>query len=63
MKVGEYLIQEKLITESQLKEALAIQNRNPDKKVGEILLELGFIDIEQFTRVLERQMKEAGLQK
>ncbi len=63
MKIGEELVQQKLITPEQLDKALAEQKKQPDKKIGEILLELGFIDVEQFMKVLEKQMKDSGLQK
>ena len=63
MKIGEYLIQEGIVTEAQIKEALAIQKKNPKKKIGEILLELNYIDIEKFTQIIDRQLKEEGLSK
>lgn len=61
MQLGEMLVSEKIITEIQLNEALAKQKTVPSKMIGEILLELGYIDVETFTKVLDRQLKEGGL--
>ena len=63
MKIGEMLIQEGLITKEQLDEGLAIQKKEPGRKIGEILLELEYIDIAKFTEILDRQLKEQGLSK
>jgi type IV pilus assembly protein PilB len=54
MKLGEMLIQEKLITEAQLNQALDRQDQSPGKKLGEILLDLGFISPEQLVKVVEK---------
>ena len=43
MKLGEYLIQEGLINEQQLNEALAKQESGEQKKLGVVLLEMGFL--------------------
>ena len=63
MESCDYLVKEGLITDSQLKEALGIQKKNPDRKVGEILLELGYIDIDNFTEVVDKMLKKEGLVK
>lgn len=63
MKIGEELVQEKLITQEQLTKALEVQKKKPTMKIGEILLELGYIDVEKFMIVLDKQMREAGVQK
>jgi MSHA biogenesis protein MshE len=44
MKLGEYLIQEGMITEEQLNEALAKQSAGEQKKLGVVLLEMGFLN-------------------
>ncbi|OHD53337.1 MAG: hypothetical protein A2014_00050 [Spirochaetes bacterium GWF1_49_6] len=44
MKLGEYLIQEGMITEEQLNEALAKQEAGEQKKLGVVLLEMGFLN-------------------
>ena len=61
MQIGEMLIKERLITEDQLNEALKIQKNNPNKMIGEILLELDYIDINDFVIVLKRQIKDKEL--
>ena len=63
MQIGEMLIAEGLLTEDQRNEALEIQKADPKRLIGEIFLELGYIDIEKFTRILDRQLKEQGLTK
>ncbi len=66
MLIGEMLVEEKLITETQLNEILVVQKdlkeRQVGKKVGELLLEKGYIDIGAFTRILQRQLQAAGLE-
>jgi hypothetical protein len=54
MKLGELLIQDKLITEEQLSQALGKQEQSPGKKLGEVLMELGFISSEQLVKVVEK---------
>lgn len=61
MMIGDMLVAEGVITAEQLSQALAKQKSSPDKKLGEVLLEMDLIDIEQFMKILERQMKDAGL--
>lgn len=58
MKIGEFLISEGLITQAQLDEGLAKQKETKGK-LGEILLELGHIDPDAFTKVLEKQLQNA----
>jgi len=60
MQLGEMLVNEGLITKEQLNEALEIQKKEQNKKIGEILIELGYIDIEKFTMVLDKQIKSGG---
>jgi len=57
MKIGEILIQEGLITKSQLEEALNHQNSNPDKKIGEILIEKGYLTYDDFENILAKQLE------
>lgn len=61
MMLGEMLVKEGLITKRQFDAALAAQSGNPNKKIGEIMLELNYINIDEFTKVLYRQLKEHGL--
>ena len=46
MPLGETLVKNGVITKEQLEIALAEQKENPDEKIGEILLRLGYLPIE-----------------
>lgn len=63
MKIGDMLVKEGIITEEQLSKALEVQKSKSSGKLGEILLELGYIDIDKFTLILDKQLKESGLSK
>ncbi len=43
MKIGEYLVKEKYITEDVLQEALFIQKRNVSMFLGEIIVEMNIL--------------------
>ncbi len=47
MPLGESLVKNGVITQAQLDEALAEQKKNPQEKLGEILLRLGYLPIEE----------------
>jgi len=53
-KLGEMLIQAKIITPEQLKEALEIQRREGGR-LGQHLMKLGYVTEEQITQILSRQ--------
>jgi hypothetical protein len=42
MKLGEFLLKEKIITEEQLKKALEYQEQHPGMMLGQAILTLGF---------------------
>jgi len=42
-RIGEMLIDQRIITEDQLKIALIEQKKNPDQRLGKILISLGFV--------------------
>ncbi len=63
MKIGDMLVKEGLITREQLIDALIVQKKSPEKKIGAILLELEFLNVDDFEKILEFQMKEMGLAK
>ena len=52
MKLGEILILKGLIDEQQLEQALKYQFEKPGKKLGEIIMELGYINPEQLVNIL-----------
>ena len=45
-RLGELLLEEDVLTKRQLNKALAIQASGDDKKLGEILIELKYITID-----------------
>ncbi|MBR6873245.1 MAG: Flp pilus assembly complex ATPase component TadA [Ruminococcus sp.] len=54
--LGQFLIEKGLITEEQLREALAKKaEAGPDKKLGDIFLQLGFLSDVQLAQVLAEQ--------
>lgn len=54
MRIGELLINSGIITEEQLNEALKLQEKNK-KKLGEILVELGYINSHDLIWLLSEQ--------
>ncbi|HVO40552.1 MAG TPA: hypothetical protein VMV03_16080 [Spirochaetia bacterium] len=46
MPLGETLVNAGVITREQLEIALAEQKKHPEEKIGQILLRLGFLPIE-----------------
>ncbi len=56
MRIGELLIKQGLITESQLQEALNIQKRQKGSRMGEILIQVGMIKEEDFAIALGSQL-------
>ena len=47
MPIGESLVRNGIITQEQLDIALAEQKKNPGEKLGEILLRLGYLPMEE----------------
>lgn len=58
MLFGEKLIRDGLITQEQLDEALETQKTEKGRKIGEILVSLGYLDIDKFTEILAREMEK-----
>ena len=56
MRIGELLIKQGLLTESQLQEAVNIQKRQKGSRIGEILLQVGMIKEEDFAIALGSQL-------
>jgi type II secretory ATPase GspE/PulE/Tfp pilus assembly ATPase PilB-like protein len=56
-KVGELLIEQKMITQEQLLEALELQKVFPDQPVGQLLCKLGFIKESDLSSVLDQKNK------
>lgn len=56
-QIGQILIEQKIITQKHLDQALFIQSYN-HKKIGEILVELGYIGQRQLNTALTIQNSE-----
>jgi len=55
MKLGDILIQEGLVTQAQIGEALERQKSNPAEPIGEILVEMGIINEDTLVEFLGKQ--------
>ncbi|SCZ65128.1 GspE/PulE family protein [Thiohalomonas denitrificans] len=56
LRIGDLLVEHKIISENQLQTALSEQ-RKSGRKLGRMLLELGFIDEDQLLEFLSRQLQ------
>ena len=62
MKIGEYLINEKHITQDDLNEALLLQEREKNLLLGEILVRMGTVskeDLNKYIRDFLNKLKES----
>lgn len=59
-RIGDYLVQQSLISKDQLSEALAAQKED-DKLLGKILLDLGYIDRDKLVKALMDQTNKPKL--
>lgn len=60
-KVGELLVEQRLISQDQLLEALELQKVFPDQPVGQLLCKLGFIKESDLSIVLDQKNKRRKL--
>ncbi len=60
-RVGELLLEQKLITDQQLNEALGLQKVFPDLTVGQLLCKLGFISETDLGHILDQKGKRRKL--
>lgn len=60
-KVGEILVENRLISEDQLREALELQKVFPDQPVGRLLCKLGFLSENELSYILEQTGKRQKL--
>ena len=51
-RLGDLLLDENVLTKRQLKKALAMQAAGDKRQIGEILIELGFITLDDLTEVM-----------
>ncbi len=61
MKVGELLVEQKLISQEHLQEALDLQKVFPDLPIGQLLCKLGFIKESDLSSVLDQKNKRRKL--
>ena len=57
-KLGELLLHGDVLTKRQLNKAIAMQTAGDDRKLGEILVDLGYITVEDITDVMMEQAKK-----
>ena len=55
-KVGAFLVENGIITNDQLDEALELQKDNPERLIGEILVTMGVLTKEELVMALEMYM-------
>lgn len=55
-KIGEFFIENGIIDQSQLDDALELQKDNPDRRIGEILVTLGALTKEDLVMAIEMYM-------
>ena len=60
-KIGQFLIENNIITQKQLDEALDLQKFNPDRLVGEVLVTQGVLTKEDLIMALEMFMMTTGI--
>jgi hypothetical protein len=58
VRLGEFLVGEGLLRQADLDRALAQQERDRAKRIGEVLLELGFLDAETLAQAVRTQLEE-----
>jgi hypothetical protein len=57
-RVGEFLVENKIISQTQLNDALELQRDNKGRLIGEILVTLGSLSKEQLVMALEMYLME-----
>jgi type IV pilus assembly protein PilB len=58
-RLGDILLAEDVLTKKQLNKALDIQKSGDKRKIGEILIELGYLTIEDMTDIMMHQASHA----
>lgn len=61
MRVGEFLVNNGIITGKLLKDALDLQKDNPDRLIGEILVTMGALSKEHLVMALEMFLMETDV--
>ena len=58
-KLGKLLMDADIITKRQLSEAIAKQSNGNDKELGQVLTEMGYVNVEDLTEVMLGEAHEA----
>jgi len=61
MKIGEFLIKKKYISEDQLGEALNLQSDNKYALLGDVLVTLGILTKKEVLKFIEEYIVETGV--
>ena len=56
--IGEFLVGEGLVREADIVRALAQQERDRGKRIGEVLLELGFLSAQTLADAVRAQLED-----
>lgn len=62
-KIGDFLVENSIINQSQLKEALELQTFNQERRLGEILVTVGHISRDELVMSLEMYMVQTDSDK
>jgi hypothetical protein len=62
-KIGDFLVENSIINQSQLKEALELQKFNQERRLGEILVTVGHISRDELVMSLEMYMVQTDSDK
>jgi hypothetical protein len=60
-RVGEFLVEKKIISQAQLNDALMLQKDNKGRLIGEILVTLGALSKEDLVMALEMYLMETDV--
>jgi len=58
LRIGEFLVGEGLVREADIVRALAQQERDRGKRIGEVLLELGFLSAQTLADAVRAQLED-----
>ena len=53
IKVGDFLVENGIITADQLNESLIMQKDNPDRLLGQVIVSIGFLTKEEMIMAIE----------
>jgi type IV pilus assembly protein PilB len=56
LPVGQMLIENNLLNEEQLKQALAKQKEDPTKRIGDLIVEMGFVQEKDMLKILSKKL-------